>query len=221
MSWTPFNLSAVRGSNEPIATFQYWHSVTLTEPIKAGTIATPITEIFVTPIPIEIPSGTNLRFVDPEQEDDCTYTQLVTASVTAPNSDRIEIVPYIGPSVPCEYEADVAPINLIGRTYSASVRKKYDDTAALLSLTCSVNSLAGTVVVSAATTAELPNASFDQMPDGDNLLEALQEVTAQSKNSVHKTLVRSAYRWDLEYVEAGKTYTELMGFFWLLWEATR
>lgn len=218
MSWEPLNLSAVRGSNKPIVTIDYWHTVVLSEPVKAGTTAAPITEIFVTPIPIEIPDGTKLKFVDPEQDDDCTYTRFVTVGVTAPNSDRIEVEPYIGLGVPCEYVADVAPIDLTGRTYSASVRREYEDTTPLFSLTCTVNALAGAVELSAAATTVTPNAKFFEIP---NALDELQEVTAESKDPAHKRLVKNAYHWDLEYSELGENYTEAMGFFWLIWEATR
>lgn len=218
MGWEPLNLSAVRGSTEAIATINFWHHALLTEPVKAGTITAPIAEIFATQIPIEIPVGTKLRFVDPEQDDDCAYVQFVTASVTAANSNRIEVVPSVGAAVPCEYIAPVAPVDLSGREYSAMVRAKYENPAPLFSLGCTVNALAGAVELRLPQITATPNVTF---ADISHNLADLQEVTAESKSSRHRKLVRSAYYWDLEYTYQGESHTEYMGFFWLIWEATR
>jgi hypothetical protein len=219
MAWSRFNLSAVAGEVKAIATFQYWHSVTVAESLKAGT------QLKITPCPIDIPANTLLRFCPADADSCCTYLEVTTATLTPANTPIATIQPYTGTQIPCGYVADVAPIDLTGRTYDASVRRKYEDTDILLPLACSVNALAGMVTVRANIPAsQVPNAEFSKIPSS---LSELQLITPESNSKASKELIQSAYHWDMRvqfgagHPRVGDKEIDRMGFFWILKVATR
>jgi len=229
MSPERIHLAVVRGQTTPIATFRYVHSLKLTEDIPAGTATTPITQIVTSSIPVAIPSGTILRFKKDQTK--CQYIQFVTNGVTPPNTSAIDIQPYVGNKISCDYTCvtDI-PVDLTGRTYRAYVRRQYEDAAPLIQLTLNVTPLLGTIRVSCPTTTAEPTTEFNEIPERIGELQtyindALQEKleTGKISNSHISKILKNAAKWDLEsdFGVGNPTTVEKNGYFFLVKEATR
>lgn len=212
MSWSKFNLSAVDGESRTLATFQYFHAIKLTKPFKTGT------ELQIESIPVEIPAATILIFFDENDKDCCNCIEVVTATVTAANGSKVQIVAQSGLQIPCGWIADAVPIDLSNRIYTAEVRKS-DSSAALVPLRCNVNASAGTVSVRVALIAEGPNADSQSIPSG---LEDLQKIKKDCVFPSHKDLVKNAYTWSLlcqytgTHARRADREIEKLGYFWVV-----
>jgi len=209
-----------------ILTLTHRHNIALSEPAPAGTAASPLTQIFVQGVPIDIPSGTELRF-SAQDSDGCTGYRLRTNGITTAGADRISIQPYIGRLIPCHWIADCGPVDLTSRTYKAQVKKKLSDVQPYLTLQCTTIPLEGILKIKCTTTgAEDTNATFKDLPSSDDDLQAIEAVKRDSSGAVslafpqYKKIIEAAWYWDLEYTFRGETIPDYAGLFWLHAEAT-
>lgn len=213
VAWTPFNLSAVSGEATTIATFCNRHTLILQKAFKSGT------QLDVDGIPVAIPANTNLKFASPDDDNCCNCIEVVTATITTANATTVDILP-ITTSIPCEYVADVGPIDLSDRTYRAECRETdEDDSPILFTMPCVVNAAAGTVSIRVDLTTEPVNTDFESIPHD---LNDLQAITKGSKLPAHRALAKRAYSWNLAcqytgaHPQAPDRVVEYMGFFWVV-----
>jgi hypothetical protein len=198
----------------------------LSEDVPQSSVASPTSLLRVVNVSKEIPSGTSLEFSD-ENSNGCAVVRFTTNGITPVGSRSIQIQPYVGPKVPCGLIAENGPIDLTGRVYRAQVKKKLEDETSLLTLTCTVQPLAGTVSIACDTTA-LPfseaNCTFLELPRTNAELQAIDAVDKKTGRLLlprYTEIIQKSYFWDLEYMFNGAgpnpSYT---GRFWIQREAT-
>jgi hypothetical protein len=216
------NLAVRRGTSDTVFSYATRHGLLLTEPVAAGTVVSPTTQICVQSTPLQLETETVLEFK--RDQDCCTSYFFTTDGVTPAGSRKIKVKPYIGGEIPCRLVADIAPVDLTGRIYQAQVKKKASDPVPYITLNCTTEPLAGLVKISCTTTeTEDYNAKFTDLP---STLEELQVANVINPDTgkllypQYKAIIEAAWFWDVRYTLGTRIVPEYVGLFWLQAEAT-
>lgn len=217
-----YHFVARRGTSTAIS-FVSRLSISLTEPVPLGTADAPVTSIRVSAVPSQIGINTELEFQ--QSPGSCTIRRFTTTAIANVGDRVIQIAPYIGPKVPCEWYANVGYQDLTGRVYRAQVKKSPTDTTPYLTLTCTTIPLAGTVTVTCTTTGtEDYNVKFIDLPTTEEELQLIDEKDPETGvlvRSHYAPVIDAAWYWDLEYsINGGPAIADYVGLFWLQAEAT-
>jgi hypothetical protein len=216
------HFAPVRGASDTL-TFINKYAVVLSEPVPAGTIAVPVTKIRVVSVPTTIPTGYELAFMSTSGS--CTIYRMIVSSTASAGDSVINVSPYIGPKIACEWFSFCGFEDLSNRVYRAQVKKNLADTVPYLTLSCTTIPTQGTIQVTCLTTgAEDTNATFRQLPTDESELQLINEKdkdTGALIRTHYKKIIESAWVWDLEYsFQGGAPIPDTVGLFWLQAEAT-
>lgn len=216
MSTRVYNITILQGTTFT-RTFTFTHAITLCEDLVPSTTSPPTT-LLVKSLPVDLAAGT---IIDIEL-DSCTLVQLELSAAASVGDRILNIVPYTGTTrVRKNRVVPVAPIDLTGLTWRASLRDASTDTE-LLDFTFNIpDPTQGVVEVigdAVSTAALTPNASFFEIP----IFYPTPLSVQLQENFEDQAIWESAYFWDLESEDgSGVVVRRVYGRAWVVTEYTR
>ncbi|MGL4910249.1 MAG: hypothetical protein ACRC4J_03575 [Cetobacterium sp.] len=181
-------------------TFQFYYGLQICC-AASGTTATPLTQIEITPIDVDIPSGFTLDF-------DCKVRP-VTNAITPAGSRTVAIAPYVG-TLKKDSKCLGPAHDLTGHAFRLSLGKTFaDGTARVVTATVLNNTV--TCDIPAALLVGLDaNATYETLPS------TFENDVFNDYTAFESKVYKLGYPWNLENVFGGKVRRSLEGKVFLL-----